>query len=214
MKLDVLKINGGKAGKTVDLPKDIFGVEPNDHIIYLAVKHHQAKQRQGTHKTKERNEVAGSTKKIKRQKGTGTARAGDIKNPLFRGGGRIFGPEPRDYGFKFNKKERTLARKSAWSYKAKDGNILVVEDFTMAEPKTKDMMNNLTALEVANNKVLLLMGEVDTNTSLSARNIPNVLPGRANDVSIYDLLNSEKVILTESGLKAVISTFENEKVTA
>ena len=214
MKLDVLKINGGKAGKSVDLPDDIFGIEPNEHVIYLAVKHHQANQRQGTHKTKERNAVAGSTKKIKRQKGTGTARAGDIKNPLFRGGGRIFGPEPRDYGFKFNKKERALARKSAWSAKAKDGNILVVEDFTMDAPKTHDMMSNLTALEVANHKVLLLMGEVDRNTSLSARNIPNILPGKAGDVHIYDLLNSDKVILTESGLKDVISTFQKEPVTA
>lgn len=214
MKLDVLKINGGKAGKSVDLPDDIFGIEPNEHVVYLAVKHHQANQRQGTSKTKERNEVAGSTKKIKRQKGTGTARAGDIKNPLFRGGGRVFGPEPRDYGFKFNKKERTLARKSAWSAKAKDGNLLVVEDFTMDSPRTKEMMGNLSTLEVANHKVLVLMGEVDRNTTLSARNIPNVLPGKASDVNIYDLLNSEKVILTESGLKDVISTFHKETVTA
>lgn len=214
MKLDVHKITGGKAGKTVELPDDIFGIEPNEHVVYLAVKHHQANQRQGTHKTKERNEVKGSTKKIKRQKGTGTARAGDIKNPLFRGGGSVFGPRPHDYGFKFNKKERLLARKSALSAKVKDGSLIVVEDFTMKEPKTQDAVNNLKALEIANNKVLILMGEVDLNTTLSTRNVPNILAGRASSANIYDLLNAEKIVLTESGLEAIIGQFHLESVTA
>ena len=169
MELSVLNIEG-KETKKVTLNKEIFGIEPNDHAIYLDVKQYGANNRQGTHKTKGRSEVKGSTRKIKKQKGTGTARAGDIKNPIFRGGGRIFGPQPRDYSFKLNKKLKVLARKSALSYKAKDNQIVLVEDFKMDAPKTQQYLSIMTALKVADQKPLLVLGEKDNILSLSSRN--------------------------------------------
>lgn len=207
MKLDVLNTAGSTTGKQVELPAEIFGIEPNDHAIYLAVKQHLANKRQGTHKTKPRNEVKGSTKKIKRQKGTGTARAGDIKNPLFRGGGRIFGPEPRDYSFKLNKKVKELARKSALSYKAKEENVRVVENFTFDAPQTKQAVAMLNALQLEGKKVTVVMGDTDENVILSARNIPGVEVEPGHNLHVYEILHSDVLVFTEAGLEAIEGTF-------
>ena len=173
MKVAVLDITGKETGRKVDLSDDVFGIEPNEHAIYLDVKQYMANQRQGTHKAKERAEITGSTKKIKRQKGTGTARAGSIKSPVFRGGGRIFGPRPRNYGFKLNKKVKQLARKSALSYKAKDNQITVLEAFSFDEPKTKNYTSLLTSLSLNEGKSLLVLDSSNENIYLSARNIKN-----------------------------------------
>lgn len=207
MKLDLLNTAGSTTGKQIELPGEIFGIEPNDHAIYLAVKQHLANKRQGTHKAKPRNEVAGSTKKLKRQKGTGTARAGDIKNPLFRGGGRIFGPEPRDYSFKLNKKVKELARKSALSYKASEEGIRVVENFTFDAPKTAQAIAMLNALQVAGKKVTIVMGETDANVILSARNIPGVSVEPGNNLHTYEILHTDVLVFTEAGLEALEGTF-------
>lgn len=207
MKLDVLNTAGSTTGKQVELPAEIFGIEPNDHAIYLAVKQHLANKRQGTHKTKPRNEVKGSTKKIKRQKGTGTARAGDIKNPLFRGGGRIFGPEPRDYSFKLNKKVKELARKSALSYKAQEENVRVVENFTFDAPQTKQAVAMLNALQLEGKKVTVVMGDTDENVILSARNIPGVEVEPGHNLHVYEILHSDVLVFTEAGLEAIEGTF-------
>ena len=207
MELAVVKINGEDTGRKVVLAESIFGIEPNDHAIYLDVKQIMANRRQGTHDSRERSDVSGSTRKIKRQKGTGTARAGDIKNPIFRGGGRVFGPHPRDYYSKLNKKVKRLARKSALTYKAKDNEILVVEDFKMEAPKTKDYLNILSNLNVNGKKSLLVVTEADENLYLSVRNIPGAGVMRASSLNTYDILNGGKLIFTESAVKATEELF-------
>ena len=207
MELAVVKINGEDTGRKVVLAESIFGIEPNDHAIYLDVKQIMANRRQGTHDSRERSDVSGSTRKIKRQKGTGTARAGDIKNPIFRGGGRVFGPHPRDYYSKLNKKVKRLARKSALTYKAKDNEILVVEDFKMKAPKTKEYLNILSNLNVNGKKSLLVVTEADENLYLSVRNIPGAGVMRASSLNTYDILNGGKLIFTESAVKATEELF-------
>lgn len=208
MKLKVVNISGKETGTEVTLSKDIFGIEPNEHAVYLAVKQYMAHQRSGTHKTKERGEVKGSTRKIKKQKGTGTARAGDIKNPLFRGGGRVFGPRPHKYSLKLNKKVSALARRSALSAKAAEGKITIVENFTLEQPKTKDFTNILSSLGVAEGKVLLLTDNKDENLVLSSRNVAGAKVGVASHANTYDLLNTNVLVLTEGALKAIEETFK------
>ena len=209
MKLEVFNIKGEKTGRSVELPDEIFGVEPNEHAVYLAVKQYLANQRQGTHKSKERGEVAGSTRKLKRQKGTGTARAGDIKNPVFRGGGRIFGPRPRSYGFKLNKKVKRLARASALSSKAADGQILVVEDFSFEAPRTKEYVNILRTLQVAGEKCILVTPDHEKEVYLSGRNLPSAGVVRAQDLNTYQILNAGKLILSEGAVDKIKETFDN-----
>ncbi|MFI5135840.1 MAG: 50S ribosomal protein L4 [Chitinophagales bacterium] len=203
MKVDVLKTDGSKAGRTIDLPESFFGVEPNDHSIYLAVKQYLANQRQGTHKTKEKSEVSGSTRKLHRQKGTGGSRKGSIKNPLYPGGGRIFGPKPHDYGFKLNKKVKELAKKSALSHKAKDNAISVVEDFKLDDGKTKNYYQILKNLGVASAKTLLVVNEADNNLKLASRNIPNNRIMRVGDLNTYDIMNCKTLLFTEGSLKSL-----------
>ena len=203
MELEVYKISGEKTSKKVKLNDSIFGIEPNDHAIYLDAKQYMANKRQGTHSSKERNAVKGSTRKIKRQKGTGTARFGDIKNPIFRGGGRIFGPEPRDYSFKLNKKLKQLARKSALAYKAKDKSIVILEDFTFEAPKTKDYIAMLANLKLADKKTLLVLPEVDNNAVLSSRNLKNSKVVLANSLNTYDILNANNLLIAESSMKEI-----------
>ena len=206
MQLDILNIEGEKSGKTIELPSEIFGVEPNEHAVYLAVKQYLAHQRQGTHKTKERGEIVGSRRKIKKQKGTGTARAGDIKNPIFRGGGRIFGPKPRNYKVNLNKKVKNSARLSVLSDKAARGKIKVLEDFTFDEPKTKEFANILSSLEVKG-RSLLLTNELDRTLTLSSRNIPNSEILDAKDINTYTLLKADTIILMESSIDVLKETF-------
>ena len=203
MELEVYKINGEKAGRTANLDDAVFGIEPNDHAIYLDIKLIRARQRQGTHKTKERSEVKGSTKKLKRQKGTGTARMGNIKSPLLRGGGRVFGPEPRDYSFKLNKKVKRLARKSALAYKAKEQGIMVVEDFSFEQAKTKNYIQMLKNLNLADTKTLMIYDKIDGNVYLSARNVPEAKTQLAARLSTYDVMESKKLIICESALKTI-----------
>jgi large subunit ribosomal protein L4 len=203
MKLDVLGIDGQSTGRSADLSDEIFGQDPNKHAVYLAIKSYNAGQHRGTHSTKERNAVVGSTRKIKRQKGTGTARAGDIKNPIFRGGGRAFGPQPRDYGVKLNKKVSKLARKSAFSDLAKNGNLLIVEDFSFDQPKTKEYKRVLEGLEVNDVKTLLITSESEREVYLSSRNLQNSKVVNIEDLSIYDLLSADKVILSESTVEKI-----------
>ena len=210
MKIDVLNIQGEKTGRQVELPDEIFGIEPNQHVMWLAVKQYLANQRQGTHKAKERSEVSGSTRKLKRQKGTGTARFGDIKNPLFRGGGRVFGPRPRDYSFKLNKKVKRLARKSAFSAKMADGAVVVVEDFTFETPKTKAMAEVLRNLDAYGKKALVVTPEVDQTVYLSTRNIPKAQVMRARDVHTYAILDADKVILSEHSIEKIVETFADK----
>jgi len=205
MELEVLNINGESTGRTVELSSDVFGIEPNDHAIYLDVKRYQAALRQGTHKSKERAEIAGSTKKLKRQKGTGTARAGSIKSPLFKGGGRVFGPRPRNYDLKVNKKVRDLARKSALTYKAKDQAIFVVEDFNFEGPKTKEYVAFLKNLSLDGKKALHLRNEDYDNVWLSSRNLKKVLVQKASNVNTYEILNHQVLVLSES----VVESFSN-----
>ena len=200
MKVEVQKINGEKTGKKVDLNKEIYQIEPSDHAIYLDVKHYNASQRQGTAASRHRGIIKGSTRKIKKQKGTGTARAGSIKSPLFRGGGRIFGPEPRDYSFKLNKKLKKLARRSALSYKAQNKNIIVVEDFKMDAPKTADYLNILGQLELSDKKTLLVTADIDNNVYLSSRNLQGTKVVRASDLNTYDILNAQSLLLCEGAL--------------
>jgi len=205
MKLPVLNIEG-KETKKVELSDSIFGIEPNDHAIYLDVKQYGANNRQGTHKAKERSDVKGSTKKIKKQKGTGTARAGDIKNPIFRGGGRVFGPRPKNYGFKLNKKVKVLARKSALTYKAKDNQITVVEDFKMEAPKTKQYLSIMSNLKVADQKPLLVIGEGDNTVSLSSRNVQGHKVVTASELCTYDILRYKSLVISESALPVIENT--------
>ncbi len=203
MEIAVLKNSGEDTGRKVNLSEEIFGIEPNDHAIYLDVKQFLANQRQGTHKSKERGEIAGSTKKIKRQKGTGTARAGSIKSPIFRGGGRVFGPKPRNYGFKLNKKLKSLARKSALAYKAKDNSVVVLEDFSFDAPKTKDFVNVLSSLSVADKKTLLVLGDQSKNVALSGRNLQNAKVVTADSLNTYDVLNADSLLLSESSIEKI-----------
>ncbi len=206
MKLEVLNIQGGSTGRSVELPENVFGVEPNEHAVYLAVKQYLAHQRQGTHKSKERGEVAGSTKKIKRQKGTGTARAGDIKSPIFRGGGRIFGPRPRTYTIKLNKKVKRLARNSALSSKMADGNLIIVEDFSFDSPKTKEYVNILNSLNANGEKTLLVTSDYEKEVYLSCRNVQGSDVLRAVDLNTYDILKAKKIILAEGAVGKIIET--------
>jgi large subunit ribosomal protein L4 len=200
MKLSVLNIAGEDTGKKVDLKKDVFEIEPNDHAIYLDVKQYLANNRQGTSKTKERADITGSTRKIKRQKGTGTARAGSIKSPIFRGGGRTFGPRPRDYGFKLNRKVKQLARKSALTYKAKDKGIMVVEDFSLEVPRTKEFYDIHKSLQVDNKKSLLVLSEPNKNIYLSSRNLEDSKVITVSELNTYDIMNASVVIFVESSL--------------
>ncbi|ROT47357.1 50S ribosomal protein L4 [Candidatus Cardinium hertigii] len=204
MNLSVLKYTGEETGRTILLPEEIFGITPNDHAVYLDVKSILAAQRQGTHKTKKRGEVSGSRRKIKRQKGTGTARAGDIKSPIFRGGGRIFGPQPRDYGFKLNRKVKKLARKTALTYKAIANNIAVLEPFSFDTAKTKVYLDLLQNLSVLNEKTLLILPYVDKNIVLSSRNIKTAKVICADHMNTYDLLNAQKLLIVESAIATMV----------
>jgi large subunit ribosomal protein L4 len=200
MELSVLNIKGEDTGKKVTMSEEIFGIEPNEHAIYLDVKLYLANQRQGTHKSKERAEINHSTRKIKRQKGTGGARAGSIKSPVFIGGGRIFGPRPRNYTFKINRKVKTLARISALSAKAKGDAISVLEAFTFDAPKTKSYLSVLNSLSLVNTKTLLILSEVDTNVYLSSRNVPKAKVTTVDLVNTYDLMNADRLLISESAL--------------
>ena len=200
MEVSVLKINGQETGRKVTLNENIFGIEPNDHVIYLDVKQYMANQRQGTAKAKERSEHAGSTRKLGRQKGGGGARHGDINSPLLRGGGRVFGPTPRDYGFKLNKKVKILARKSALSYKAQDNAILVVEDFNLEAPKTKEVLNIAKNLKVDGKKILFVLSDTNKNVYLSARNLQGTDVIEAVKVNTYKILNADVLVVTEKSL--------------
>jgi len=203
MKLAVLDITGKNTGREVELSKDVFGIEPNDHAIYLDVKQYLANQRQGTHKAKERAEISGSTRKIKKQKGTGTARAGSIKSGVFRGGGRMFGPRPRDYSFKLNKNLKRLARKSALSIQANEKNLVVIEDFDFESPKTKNFIDVLKALELDTKKSLFVLGSENTNVYLSSRNLKKAKVVKASEINTYGVLNANKVVITESSLEGI-----------
>jgi large subunit ribosomal protein L4 len=209
MEVAVVNINGKETGRKVKLNDSIFGIEPNDHAIYLDTKQFLANQRQGTAKSKERGEIAGSTRKIKRQKGTGTARAGSIKNPLFRGGGRVFGPKPRFYGFKLNKKVKQLARKSALSYKASSNNIIVLEDFSFEAPQTKEMVKMGNNLNIANKKSLFVLSEQNKNIYLSSRNVLGVEVITARELSTYEIMKASTLVLVESAVDVLQATFEN-----
>ncbi len=211
MNIAVIKNTGEDTGRKVKLNKDIFGIEPNDHAIYLDVKQYLANQRQGTHKSKERSDIVGSTRKIKRQKGTGTARAGSIKSPIFRGGGRAFGPRPRDYSFKLNKKLKTLARKSALSYKAKEKGISIVEDFSFDAPKTKAYVDMLNKLSLTGQKTLLVLSENDNNIYLSSRNIQKTKVVAAERLTTYDVINADTLMFVESSIEKVEQLFTVKK---
>ena len=205
MQADVLNIEGKKTGRTVELPEEIFGIEPNDHVIYLAVKQHLAAQRQGTHKVKTRLEVKGSSKKLHRQKGTGGSRKGNLRNPLYKGGGTIFGPKPRDYDFKLNRKVKDLAKMSALAHKAKENAIVIVEDIRMEAPKTKQFTTALKSLNIADKKVLFVLpGEESDNLFLSLRNIPRVEGTLLADINTYDIVNAQVLVLSESAAKIFI----------
>jgi large subunit ribosomal protein L4 len=203
MEINVLNIKGQETGRKVTLNEAIFGVEPNDHVIYLDVKQYLANQRQGTAKSKERSEMSGSTRKLGRQKGGGGARHGDINSPLLRGGGRVFGPKPRDYGFKLNKKTKELARKSALSYKAQENAVVVVEDFTLDAPKTKEFVEIAKNLKVDGKKVLLLLPETNKNVYLSARNLQRAEVLEASKVNTYKVLNADVLVVTEKSLQTI-----------
>lgn len=207
MKVAVVDINGKKTGRNVELSDAIFAIEPNKHAVYLDVKQFLANQRQGTHKAKERAEITGSTRKIKKQKGTGTARAGSIKSGVFRGGGRMFGPRPRSYSFKLNKNLKRLARLSALSIKAKEENIVVVENFSFDAPKTKDFTNVLKALELENKKSLFVLEASNKNVYLSSRNLKRVNTITASKINTYGVLNANKVVLSEASVEEIESNF-------
>jgi len=210
MQVEVLNIKGKKTGRTIELPDDIFGAEPNDHAIYLAVKQFRAAQRQGTHKVKTRLEVQGSSKKLHRQKGTGGSRKGNLRNPLYKGGGTIFGPKPRDYDFKLNRKVKDLAKIGALAYKAKEKAIVVVEDISLEAPKTKQVAEILVNLKAGGKKALVVIGEYNDNLYLSLRNMPGVIGTLVADINTYDILNSDVVVLTEGAAKI----FSEEEVAA
>lgn len=203
MEVPVINITGQDTGRKVQLAKDIFGIEPSDHAIYLDVKQNLANRRQGTHKSKERAEIARTTKKLKKQKGTGGARAGSMKSPLFKGGGTVFGPRPRDYSFKLNKKLKKLARHSALSYKAKDNNILILEDFNFENPKTKQYLDLMSNLKLTDKKTLLVLNDSNKNVYLSSRNLSRHKVVRALDLNTYDILNAQNLLLLESSLSTI-----------
>lgn len=206
MEVAVYNIKGEDTGRKVTLNDSVFGIEPNEHVVYLDVKQYMANQRQGTHKSKERSEIAGSTRKLHKQKGGGGARIGDIKSPVLVGGGRIFGPRPRNYEFKLNKKVKQLARKSALSYKAQENQIIVVEDFTFEAPKTKEFVNFAKNVKVADKKAVLVLAGQNKNVFLSARNLPNVEIVTASDLNTYKILDNKSLVLSESSV-AVINNF-------
>ena len=210
MEVAVLKSSGEATSKKVSLSADVFGIEPNDHAIYLDVKSYLANQRQGTHKSKQRNEISGSSKKLKKQKGTGGARAGNIKNPQFKGGGRVFGPQPRDYSFKLNKKVKDLARKSALTYKAKDNSIAILEDFNFGEAKTKQFVALLKALSMGDKKTLLVLPEANKNIVLSGRNVQNSKITTADQINTFDVMNADNVIFVESSISKVENLLNKE----
>lgn len=210
MDLVVKKYSGEDTGRKMSLSDAIFGIEPNDHAIYLDVKSYLANQRQGTHKSKQRNEISGSSKKLKKQKGTGGARAGNIKNPQFKGGGRVFGPQPRDYSFKLNKKVKDLARKSALSYKAKDNAIAILEDFSFDAPKTKQYLSLLSSLSLSDKKTLLVLPSSNKNIVLSGRNIQKAKITTAEQINTYDVMNADSVIFVESSIEKVMNLLNNE----
>jgi large subunit ribosomal protein L4 len=203
MDIAVVKYSGESTGRKINLSPEVFGIEPNDHAIYLDVKSIQANQRQGTHKSKQRNEISGSSKKLKKQKGTGGARAGNIKNPQFKGGGRVFGPTPRDYSFKLNKKVKDLARKSALSYKAKDNSISVLEDFNFDAPKTKQYTAMLKSLSLADKKTLVVLPSINDNVVRSGRNIQNTKIITAAQLNTFDVMNAQQLVLVESSLETI-----------
>ncbi len=209
MELNVLNIQGKETGKKVNLNDLIYGIEPNDHAIYLDVKQYLANQRQGTHKSKERGEISRSTRKIKRQKGTGTARAGSTKSPVFVGGGRVFGPRPRDYGFKLNKKVKLLARKSALTYKAQDNGIIIVEDFNFEAPKTKEFLAIQKNLKINDKKSLFVLSELNKNIYLSSRNLQGVKVVMASELTTYDILNASSVVILEGSIEKIDGVFNN-----
>ena len=208
MKVAVLDIKGKETGRKVDLSDDVFAIEPNEHAIYLDVKQYLAHQRQGTHKAKERAEIAGSTRKIKKQKGTGTARAGSIKSPIFRGGGRIFGPRPKDYTQKLNKNMKRLARKSALSIKSKEQSIVVVEDLNFEAPKTKDFVNFLSSLGIEKKKSLIVLGDSNNNVYLSSRNLERSEVVTGSELNTYKIVNATSLVLTESALEGIESNLK------
>lgn len=201
MKVEVLNIKGIATGRSVELPEEIFGTEPNNHVIYLAVKQYLAAQRQGTHKVKTRAEVQGASRKLHKQKGTGGSRKGNIRNPLYKGGGTIFGPKPHSYDIKLNRKVKDLAKISALSYKAKENAIFIVEDITMDAPKTKSFVDILGNLKVADKKLMFILPEYNDNVQMSIRNVPSVLGVLLSDINTYDIVNSEVLVLTESAAK-------------
>ena len=207
MKLDVLNIQGEKTGRDVELPEEIFGVEPNEHSVYLVVKQYLANQRQGTHKAKEKGEITGSTKKLKRQKGTGTARAGSIKSPVFRGGGRIFGPRPRSYDIKLNKKVKRLARRSALSSKAAEECIKVVEDFSFEAPKTSEYINILNNLQADTHKLLFVTADFEKEVYLSSRNIPKSEVVKVDELNTYQIMNANHIIFSEGAVGKIKESF-------
>jgi len=203
MELVIYKSNGEKSTRKVKLDKAIFEIEPNDHAIWLDTRQIMANRRQGTHSSKERNAIKGSRRKLRRQKGSGAARVGDIKNPIFRGGGRVFGPHPRDYGFKLNKKVKKLARRSALTYKIKDKEVLIVEDFSFNEPKTKNFLELLGHFDLTDQRTLLVLPETDENILLSARNIQQAKVINANNLNTYDILHANKLLIAESSIKEI-----------
>jgi large subunit ribosomal protein L4 len=206
MQVEVLDIKGKKTGRTVELPENVFGIEPNDHVIYLSVKQYLAAQRQGTHKVKTRAEVQGASRKLHKQKGTGGARKGNIRNPLYKGGGTIFGPKPHSYDIKLNAKVKELARYSALTYKAKENAIVIVEDVTMNAPKTKSFVEILNNLKIADKKALFVMPDYNDNVYLSLQNIPTVLGLLSRELNTYDIINSNVLVITESALKQFSET--------
>lgn len=207
MKVDVINIKGESTGRTVDLPDGIFGIEPNEHAVYLAVKQYNAAQRQGTHKAKEKGEITGSTRKLKKQKGTGTARAGSIKSGVFRGGGRIFGPRPRKYDIKLNKKVKSLARASALSHKASEGSIKVVEDFSFDAPKTSNYKEVLKAVGADNAKTLMLLSESNENVFLSSRNLPKTNVRVFDNANTYEIMNANVIMIAEGAVSKMAEVF-------
>ncbi len=210
MQVDVLNIQGQKTGRSVDLPQDIFGIEPNDHVIYLAVKQYLAAGRAGTHKVKTRAEVQGASRKLHKQKGTGGARKGNIRNPLYKGGGTIFGPKPHKYDFKINRKVKDLAKISALSYKAREEAILVVEEISIDTPKTKELVSILSNLSVANKKTIIILSEYNDSLYLSTRNVPNVTTTLLADINTYDIVNADVLVFTESA----VNIFSEDEVIA
>jgi large subunit ribosomal protein L4 len=209
MKVKVFSKSGAETGREIELSDDIFGVEPNDHAVYLAVKSYLASQRQGTHKSKEKWEVARTTKKAFRQKGTGGARRGSMKSPVVKGGGRAFGPKPHEYDIKINKKVKDIARKSALTYKAKDGNLVIIEDIKIDAPKTKDFAAVVNGLSLKGVKSVFVLDGADKNTILSARNMPTVSVTEAKSLNIYDIMNCKKLVLSEAAVKLIESNFSN-----